>query len=68
MKCWYVHCKDDHFGDFVFAETRSKAIYASEAYWDTMDWVAIRAVRTPKLDDKKLTKENVEAAGFIWID
>lgn len=68
MKCWYVHHKDDEFGDFIFAETRAKAIYKSEAYQDSLDWVLIRAVRVPALDNKKITRENVEAAGYVWFD
>lgn len=67
-KCWFVQCKSEDFGDFVFAETRAKAIYQSEAYGDTLDWVAIRAIRVPKLDGKEISKANVEAAGFTWHD
>lgn len=67
-KCWYVHEKEKDFGEFVFAGARAKAIYLSDIYGDTLDWVAIRAVRVPKLDGKKITRENVEAAGFIWYD
>ena len=67
-KCWYVHSRGEDFGEFVFAATRSKAIYQSEVYWETLDWTATRAVRAPKLDGKEITKDNVEAAGFHWIE
>lgn len=67
-KCWLVYELGSDFGEFIFAETRGKAIYRSDVYWDTLDWVAIRAVRVPELDDKKLTQENVEAAGFVWSE
>jgi len=68
IRCWFVHCKSDYFGQFVFAQTRAKAIYKSDAYWDTLDWVAIRAIRVPLLDGKEINRENVEAAGFTWHD
>ena len=65
-KCWFVHCKFEDLGEFIFAQTRGKAIYQSEAYRDTQEWVGIRAVRVPLLDDKEISRENVEAAGFTW--
>ncbi len=68
LKCYYVHNKVEPFGEFIFAETRGKAIYQSEAYWEAFDWLAIRAVRVPELDGKEITKENVEAAGYGWDD
>ena len=68
MKCWFVRQKGDDLGEFVFAQTRGKAIYDSLVYWDPMIWVEIRAVRVPELDEKKISRENVEAAGFIWLE
>lgn len=68
MKCWFVHDKSDYFGEFIFAETRGKAIYKSDVYWDVNEWVAIRAVRASLLDGKEITRENVEAAGFTWLE
>ena len=66
MRCWYVYYKDEYLGEFVHAETRAKAIYVSDVYRDTLDWVTIRAVRVPKLDGKEINEENVTAAGFTW--
>lgn len=62
-KAWFIIHKEDDYGEIVFADTRGKAIYKSEAYGEG-DFTNIRATRLPKMDGKPNTDENCYLAGL----
>jgi hypothetical protein len=67
-KCWGVYYAGDDLVEFVFASSRGKAIYESEKYRDCGDWRQMRARRVPAMDGKEITRENIEAAGFFYLE
>lgn len=63
VKAYFVINRQSDEGEVIFAETRGKAIYKSEAYREG-DFTDIRAIRLPKMDGKLLTDENLYLAGL----
>lgn len=63
-KAWFVIHKEDDYGEIVFAESRGRAIYKSEAYQEG-DFTDIRATRLPKMDGKPNTDLNAYLAGLL---
>jgi len=63
MKAWWVSVGDE-WGDFVHAETRSKAksMFWNKWSWEADEWIYLRALREPKLDNKPLTAKNIQTA------
>lgn len=63
MKAWWVSV-DYEWGDFVHAETASKAksiMWGEFGGWEIEEWTWMRAKRAYGLDDKPLTDENIRA-------
>ena len=54
MKAYHIHDKENSgeeaFHEIVFAETASKAKYASEAYSNGVPWTEISVTRKPEFD------------------
>lgn len=74
MKAWSVedkHC-DEGYLEVVFAETRGKAILASEAYGMSGEYTEMRAKRLKILDDQEDMPKNeairllIEKEGWYW--
>ena len=60
MKAWFVWIGDE-WGDFVHGETAGKAKSMFWHEWSSMaeEWIYLRPIRRPDLDDVPLTEENI---------
>lgn len=69
MKAWFVSDDVENFGVLVHAKTRGQAKVAGHYEMD-VDFIHMRSIRVPQLDDKPFTLENVNSAQFFtsWDD
>ena len=60
MKAWFVWV-DDEWGDYVHGNTRSEAKAMMWRYWslEVDEWVYMRALHTPRLDDIPITSKTI---------
>jgi hypothetical protein len=68
MKAWICSYYSEGGTILVHAETRGKARkrFHNLAYSFSCDFLDVRAIRFPELDDKPFTYENCSAAGFRY--
>lgn len=74
MKAWSVNDirSDENYIEVVFAESRGKAILASEAFGESGEYTDMRAKRLKVLDDKENMPVNermrilIKEEGWYW--
>ena len=71
MKAWIAQYKDEDWVMLVHGETRSKA-KSNFQQWNPMayerDFIDIRVIRLPGLDNLPITYDNAKNAGFEYWD
>ena len=72
MKAYYAQGVDDDWGMLVHGKTRGQAkwnfIKYNPAGEDAGEFKDVRLYRKPKLDNKAFTPENLDLAGFYYLD
>ena len=60
MKAWFVWA-DDEWGEYVHGATRSEAKSMMWRHWglEIDEWIYMRAIRSPRLDDIPITSRSI---------